>query len=85
MSGALGAYLVLWVGDQHYTEEIAERVRHSLVGELIPHPPAFVSDDDKAATAQAREVVRHPLAGHVQHLGELGGIRRTRGELHQDS
>ena len=55
----------LRIDDEHQGQQIAQRMPDPRVGQLVPGPPAFRHCHDQPATAQARQMVGHDLAGYA--------------------
>ena len=69
---------------QDDAEQVTQRVREPLVGQLITGPAAIRHRQYQAAAAQARQVIRHRLPRDSDQVGQVSRIRRSLPQGQQD-
>lgn len=62
---------------EHHVKESPQCRCEVSIGQLVPDLATFGLGDDDAAVPEAREVIRHVLAGEAQLIRKPGGIGRT--------
>ena len=75
-AGTPFAVAAVRLDNEHHPHQFIECWSQVRTGQAVPAPTAVGDSLDQAAPAQTREMVRHDLPRHSEHVSEVGWTTR---------